>query len=177
MLVIGPPRADSNFCVTRRGAASSTPRATLRKRPTPRANTVRPYVPLQVGPVGRGLDPSKTPCVIAKFMVYRRGGFHIRPRNLTQPLNHKKGSRPLPTKRTEKTAKYANKKGHRKAVPPIKRKTAANLNNLMLHPFSAVKPYPKADAAADPVYEHAEPDAGQAHVHLQHKEIAQNHAE
>ena len=36
-------------------------------------------------------------CVVAKFMVYRRGGFHIRPGSLAQAPNRKEGSRPLPT--------------------------------------------------------------------------------
>ena len=45
---------------SRRGEHCS-PAKILRRRPTPRANTVRPYTPLPIGPVGRGLDPSKAP--------------------------------------------------------------------------------------------------------------------
>ena len=50
-------------------------------------------------------------------------------------------------------------------------------DHLMLHPFAADKADAKAQAAADPVDEHAEPHAGQPHVQLQYKEIAQHHPE
>ena len=108
-----------NRAVRRRGEQCSPARIS-RCRSTPRANTVRPYVPLPIGPVGRGLTPprhlafiaiflficrGRRPrrpvqfCLIAKFMVYRRGGFHIRPGSLAQPRNCQEGSRPLPTNR------------------------------------------------------------------------------
>ena len=68
-----------------------------RCRQTPRANTVRPYSHRAV--VCRGRRPRRPVqfCVIAKFTVYRRGGFHIRPGSLAQAPNRKEGSRPLPT--------------------------------------------------------------------------------
>ena len=47
----------------------------------------------------------------------------------------------------------------------------------MLCPFPAQETQPEARAAADPVNKHAKPDAGQAHVEFQHKNVAQNHAE
>ena len=47
----------------------------------------------------------------------------------------------------------------------------------MFHPLPTEEPHAEAQAAADPVDEHTEPDAGQAHVELQDENIAQNHAE
>ena len=43
------------------------------------------------------IAPYTQSCVVAKFMVSRRGGFHIRPGSLAQPRNCQEGSRPLPT--------------------------------------------------------------------------------
>ena len=40
------------------GADSISARAISRCHQIPRANTVRPYAPLPIGTVGRGLDPS-----------------------------------------------------------------------------------------------------------------------
>ena len=63
-------------------------RGVLRYRQTPRANTVRPYVPLPIGPVGRGLTPpgcraiTATLLLIANFKIIRRGR---RPRRPVQP--------------------------------------------------------------------------------------------
>ena len=48
------PQGEPHSC---RGEHCS-PARIPRRRQTPRANTVRPYTPLPIGPVGRGLDPS-----------------------------------------------------------------------------------------------------------------------
>ena len=48
-------------------------RGVLRYRQTPRANTVRPYVPLPIGPVGRGLTPPRHLAFIAIFLFICRG--------------------------------------------------------------------------------------------------------
>ena len=61
-------------------------RTISRRRPTLRANTVRPYAPLPIGPVGRGLDPSKASCnnynfnlLILYLKIIRRGRRPRRP--------------------------------------------------------------------------------------------------
>ena len=116
-------------------------RGVLRYRQTPRANTVRPYVPLPIGPVGRGLTPprhlafiaiflficrGRRPrrlvqfCLIAKFMFSRRGGFHSRPGSLAQPRNCKEGSRPLPTDRPYQRNNLAGRRGRRPLRPTCK---------------------------------------------------------
>ena len=59
----------------------------IRRRQTPRANTVRPYTLFPIGPAGRGLAPSEAPCVITTLPITRRGGFHIRPCSLAR-LSH-----------------------------------------------------------------------------------------
>ena len=61
-----------------------SPARILRRRQTPRANTVRPYTRFPIGPAGRGLAPSKAPCVITTLPINRRGGFHIRPCSLAR---------------------------------------------------------------------------------------------
>ena len=45
-----------------------------RRRQTSRANTVRPYIPLPIGPVERGLDPSKAPCNNCNLSAWLVGG-------------------------------------------------------------------------------------------------------
>ena len=47
----------------------------------------------------------------------------------------------------------------------------------MVHPLVADKADHEEHAAADPVNEHTEPHAGQPHVELEHKDVAQNYAE
>ena len=47
----------------------------------------------------------------------------------------------------------------------------------MIHPLVADKADHEEHAAADPVNEHTEPHAGQPHVELEYKDVAQNYAE
>ena len=56
-------------------------RGVLRYRQTPRANTVRPYVPLPIGPVGRGLTPPRHLAFIAIFLFICKGGVPDAPCN------------------------------------------------------------------------------------------------
>ena len=145
-------------------------RGVLRYRQTPRANTVRPYVPLPIGPVGRGLTPprrlafiaiflficrGRRPrrpvqfCLIAKFMFSRRGGFHIRPGSLAQPRNCKEGSRPLPTDQpcqpTSKTATPHNLRGVENAAPLRTTKKPQQIIKTTNHPI--VECWPRAGAS------------------------------
>ena len=54
---------------------------------------------------------------------------------------------------------------------------ACLLYHLVVHPLAVDEANQEADTAENPVAEHTQPDTGQTQLELQHKDIAQNHAE
>ena len=95
-------------------------RTISRRRPTPRANTVRPYALLPIGPVGRGLTPpgrraiTATLLLIANFKIIRRGR---RPRRPVQPRKTTQLPGGVKTHPYEPTQKPSPKKLQRRTIP------------------------------------------------------------